>query len=106
MGSRRARISRLRKSEGCLDREASVIAMNEQRKYQRRRLLKAGTISINRTGVIDCSVRNLSSAGACLEVASPIGIPDDFVLVTRDDHIEHPCHVVWRTEKRIGVAFD
>ena len=49
---------------------------------------------------------DLSNTGACLEIASPIGIPDDFVLVTRDDRIEHPCHVIWRTEKRIGVAFN
>lgn len=79
--------------------------MNEHRKAQRRRVLKTGTISINRTAAIDCRVRNQSGAGACLDVVSPLGIPDDFELVTGDDHIPHPCHVVWRSEKRIGVAF-
>lgn len=79
--------------------------MNEHRKAQRRRVLKAGTISINRAAAINCTVRNQSSAGACLDVASPLGIPDDFELVTGEDHTAHPCHVVWRSEKRIGVAY-
>lgn len=79
--------------------------MNEQRKFLRHRVLKAGTISINRAGVIDCTIRNLSDAGACLDVASPLGIPEEFLLVAGDGHVEHLCHVIWRTEKRIGVTF-
>ncbi len=79
--------------------------MTENRKSQRRRVLKAGTISINRTGGIDCTVRNLSDVGACLDVASPFGIPDDFELVIGEDDSQHACHVVWRSEKRIGIAF-
>jgi PilZ domain-containing protein len=79
--------------------------MSEHRKIARRRVLKAGTISINRAGGIDCTVRNLSDAGACLDVASPLGIPDDFDLVIGDDHSHHPCHVIWRSDKRIGISF-
>ena len=79
--------------------------MTELRKYQRHRVLKGGTISVNRTGGIDCTVRNISDAGACLEVVSPLGIPDDFDLVITDGHSHHACHVIWRHEKRIGVAF-
>jgi hypothetical protein len=41
----------------------------------------------------------------CLEVASPVGIPDDFILVTNPEHIQHPCHVAWRKQNRIGVVF-
>jgi hypothetical protein len=44
--------------------------MDEQRKIQRSRTLKGGTISFNRGGAIDCTIRNLSSTGACLEVAT------------------------------------
>jgi PilZ domain-containing protein len=79
--------------------------MTELRKTQRRRVLKAGTISVNRTGGIDCTVRNLSDAGACLDVVSPLGIPDDFELVIGEDHSHQPCHVIWRSEKHIGIAF-
>ena len=80
-------------------------AMDERRNNQRQRVLKAGTITFNHGAGIDCTVRNLSSAGACLDVASPLGIPDDFILVIGSEQVQHPCHVTWRREKRIGVDF-
>ena len=80
--------------------------MEERRKVQRHRTLKAGSISFNRAAGVDCRVRNLSPAGACLEVASQIGIPDEFVLVVAADHVKAPCHVVWRTATRLGVEFN
>lgn len=79
--------------------------MEERRKVPRHRTLKAGSIAFNRAGSIDCRVRNLSPAGACLEVASQVGIPDDFVLVIEHDHVTQPCHVIWRIGARLGVEF-
>ena len=77
----------------------------ERRSVVRMRTLKAGSISFNRAGGIDCCVRNLSPAGACLEVASQVGIPENFVLVIEHDHLRQNCHVVWRTATRLGVEF-
>jgi hypothetical protein len=51
-------------------------------------------------------VRNMSDVGAALDVSSPIGIPEYFTLVLAADGLPKSCHVVWRKEKRIGVAFD
>ncbi|MGH6726387.1 MAG: PilZ domain-containing protein [Pseudolabrys sp.] len=79
--------------------------MDERRKIQRHRTLKAGSIIFSLDCGLDCRVRNLSGAGACLEVASQIGIPDEFVLVVDADHVKSPCHVIWRTATRLGVAF-
>jgi PilZ domain len=79
--------------------------MVERRKIQRHRVLKPGTISFNRGGGIDCTVRNLSPSGASLDVASLVGIPDEFILIIGGDHDQHPCRVIWRKEKRIGVIF-
>jgi hypothetical protein len=86
--------------------EATEDVMQERRQVQRHRTLKAGSITFNRDGGVDCRVRNLSPAGACLEVASQFGIPDEFVLVVEIDHVKAPCHVIWRTATRLGVAFD
>ena len=77
----------------------------ERRKIARHRTLKAGSISFNRAGGIDCRVRNLSPAGACLEVASQFGIPENFELVIEHDHFRSACHVIWRTATRLGVEF-
>jgi hypothetical protein len=79
--------------------------MEERRKVQRHRVLKAGSIGFNRAAGIDCRVRNLSPAGACLDIASQVGIPDDFVLVVETDHLKQPCHVIWRSGNRMGVEF-
>jgi hypothetical protein len=75
----------------------------DHRIANRQRVLKAGTIEFG-GGAIDCTVRNISATGAALDVTSPLGIPAQFTLVTDGSHL--PCHIVWRKEKRIGVAFD
>jgi PilZ domain-containing protein len=77
----------------------------ERRSAVRMRTLKAGSISFNRAGGIDCCVRNMSPAGACLEVASQVGIPEYFVLLIEHDRLRQNCHVVWRTATRLGVEF-
>ena len=79
--------------------------MEERRRTLRGRMLKGGSIAFNGAAGFDCRVRNMSTAGACLEVASPIGIPNDFFLVMGHEHIKQPCHVIWRSDRRLGVEF-
>jgi hypothetical protein len=79
--------------------------MAEKRTTQRHRVLKAGTIGFG-GGVIDCMVRNISPAGAALDVSNPVGIPEHFTLRVAADGLHKPCHVIWRKQQRIGVAFD
>jgi|HubBroStandDraft_4_1064222.scaffolds.fasta_scaffold416430_2 hypothetical protein len=79
--------------------------MIENRAAPRHRVFKRGSITFNGGG-IDCTVRNLSSSGAGLDVASPIGLPQSFTLSIESDRLIRRCHAVWRSEKRIGVAFD
>ena len=78
--------------------------MDEHRTTPRHRVLKAGTIEFG-GGAISCTVRNMSEAGAALDVISPVGIPEQFNLVLDADHSSHRCNIVWRKEKRIGVTF-
>jgi len=79
--------------------------LEEHRTNSRHRTLKAGTISFDRGGGIDCVIRNVSDTGACLEIENPIGIPNDFTLVMKTDHVMRTCHVAWRSGRRIGVRF-
>jgi hypothetical protein len=55
---------------------------------------------------IPCTIRDISTTGAALEVSDLIGIPMKFTLIVLEDRLELPCHVVWRRDFRIGVAFD
>lgn len=75
---------------------------DEHRAAPRHKVLKSATISFG-GGAITCTLRNLSDSGASLEVTSPIGIPDTFVLQTEGE--ARHCRVIWRKEHRIGVRF-
>jgi hypothetical protein len=70
----------------------------------RRRVLKAGSIEFG-SSAIDCIVRNLSETGAALEVVSPLFIPDHFTLAVPTEQLRRPCDIVWRKQRRMGVAF-
>lgn len=79
--------------------------MGEHRATPRRRILKVGTIEFGGGG-IDCTVRNISETGAALEVVTPLFIPDRFTLYVASDQLKRRCHIIWRREKRLGIAFD
>jgi hypothetical protein len=79
--------------------------MGDSRIAPRRRILKAGTIAFG-GGAIDCTVRNISATGANIEVVTPLFIPDRFTLIIQSTQTKRPCHIVWRKERRMGVAFD
>jgi hypothetical protein len=78
----------------------------ERRRQQRLRTLKSARILLNQHhSVIDCTVRNLSPLGARLDVASAVGIPEQFDVIFDADYSIRPCRLVWHKEKQIGVEF-
>jgi PAS domain-containing protein len=80
--------------------------MQERRHAARTRSLLAGKILLNgQRSVIDCVVRNLSPQGACLQVASVVGIPQTFDLQIDGEKSARPCAAVWRARNRIGIDF-
>lgn len=77
----------------------------EYRNVARHRVLKGARIVFKgHAATIDCVVRNLSDRGGCLDVESPIGIPDTFDLMLDGASVRH-CRVTWRKATQIGVAF-
>jgi hypothetical protein len=80
--------------------------MKESRASQRHRVLKAGLIEFSGGGAIHCAVKNLSASGAALEFESALDIADHLTLCIQPETLKRPCRVVWRGQKRIGVAFD
>jgi hypothetical protein len=82
----------------------TVIDFAEARKTKRRRVLDTGLIRFGDMSIC-CVVRNLSEAGAALDIGSQIGIPDKFTLIVVPQKKIYSCAVVWRKDRRIGVAF-
>jgi hypothetical protein len=72
---------------------------------QRRPVRKPGLIEFP-GGAFSCMVRDLSEAGAALDVPSSLSIPDHFSLMLSTDATPFCCRSVWRTERQIGVAFE
>ena len=77
----------------------------EKRSAPRYKVLKGATIAFGGNG-LECTVRSLSSNGAAIEVANPLGLPPSVMLVIEADQFIRRCRPVWRSDKRIGVAFD
>ena len=77
----------------------------DQRSAARHRILRTATIEFG-GNTIPCMVRNMSDAGAMLDVATTAEIPELFTLFVRADGHRTLCRLVWRNEKRIGVAFE
>jgi hypothetical protein len=77
----------------------------ERRAGPRKAILMSGAIEFAGS-VINCLISNISISGAAIEVNGPHDIPARFNLVFKADDTHIPCHVIWRQEDRIGVAFD
>ena len=81
------------------------MSVTEKRAAPRHRVLKGGTIAFDGSGVA-CTVRNLSSSGAAIDVAGGVSLPPSFTLVIEADRFIRRCRPVWSNDKRVGVAFD
>ncbi|MES2027698.1 MAG: PilZ domain-containing protein [Pseudomonadota bacterium] len=79
--------------------------MTEKRATPRHRVLKRGTLAFGGGG-IDCTVRNLSASGARVDIASPLGLPQNFTLVIEADQFIRRCRPVWNTDRQLGVVFE
>jgi PilZ domain-containing protein len=79
--------------------------MVETRIAPRHRVMKPAKIEYG--GIkLPCVIRDLSVTGAALEISELDKIPETFNLLVPEDGLKLPCHVVWRRDFRIGVAFD
>ena len=79
--------------------------MTERRNTQRNRAYKTGQINPDGLPSIECIIRNLSDAGACLEVDGKLVPQDQFSLVIRPEYLNRRCEVAWRKPQKIGVRF-
>lgn len=79
--------------------------MVETRAAPRFRLMKAAKIDYG--GVkTPYMIRDLSITGAALEISELSGkTPATFNLILPDGGLKLPCHVVWRSEFKIGVSY-
>jgi hypothetical protein len=78
--------------------------MEERRQHPRVELEEVAYISSGGS-VMSCVVRNISPAGAAIDVDNPAFVPQRFQLVVAKDSRVHDCRVIWIQKNRIGLAF-
>jgi PilZ domain len=82
----------------------SVAMLVERRAATRHRSYKSGKLVFNdNKSVLDCIIRNLSQAGALLEIPAVATVPEEFDL--HADGGVRRCKVLWRRPNRMGIKF-
>ena len=76
----------------------------ERRKHQRTEIDEPAYVS-SAGAVMSCTVRNISTEGAAIDVENPAFVPPCFRLVMARDSSIRECKVIWIQHRRIGVAF-
>jgi hypothetical protein len=81
-------------------------AMQDRRKVQRTSVLKNAKLVLNNcSSLFDCTVLNLTNVGSCISLTSPICAHDSFELTFDHALSSRTCHVIWRSENKVGVSF-
>ena len=76
----------------------------DSRSTARRKVLKTGKIGFGKSTAV-CTVRDMSSTEASIELEDPGIVPDTFTLVLEMELAKRKCAVVWRKDRQIGVRF-
>jgi hypothetical protein len=79
--------------------------MRERRKITRTRVLKGAKFLLKNSSVRDCVVRDLTNAGAGIEVPSTFELPEVLDLTFDSGRSFRRCRLVWRKISKTGVAF-
>ena len=82
----------------------TVIDLADARKASRRRVMDMALIRFGEMSV-SCVISNLTDEGAALDVGPQSDIPDQFTLIVMAKKKIYSCNIIWRKNRRIGVAF-
>ena len=83
----------------------SRLPQAESRKAKRYRVLKAGRILLAGRYPIDCTVGDLSEAGAKISVEGAPDLPGTLDLLMVLEALVYPCSLAWRKGEFAGLAF-
>ena len=79
--------------------------MAERRKLVRSRVLKNAKFIVDASLVIDCFVRNLTVAGAQVELPRTAELPDRLTMTFDGGRTLRSCRIVWRDQNKAGLEF-
>jgi hypothetical protein len=78
----------------------------EKRPLRRRRVLLGGIVTFLEGAVhFDCTIRDLTEAGARITVPRNQPMPSHIHLINMRDRIAYESHVAWNTGREAGLTF-
>lgn len=84
----------------------AMTTADNKRVAARQRVMKAAKlISMDRSTMTDCSVKNVSATGAQIMVENQAVVPKEFYFLQMKDNQMCSAKVVWRRDKLIGIHF-
>jgi hypothetical protein len=84
--------------------DSGQLTVENKRVAARKRVFKTGYIVFSdNVPKLECTVRNISETGASIQGSTTIGIPSSFDVII--DGARRHCLSVWRTDTKIGIAF-
>ena len=79
----------------------------DRRPISRRRVLLSGLIVYaNGTQTCDCSLRDLTPAGARIIIPNQVQLPRHFHLINIRDAVAYNARLVWINGQEIGASFE
>jgi hypothetical protein len=80
--------------------------MYERRRLPRSEVCKRAKIALkDQITLLECTVRNLTSDGACVELEENAHSFGSFALSFDNFRSERDCYLVWKSGDRLGVYF-
>jgi hypothetical protein len=80
--------------------------MLDRRQTIRSKVFLGGVAEINERGsTMDCVVRNVSEAGACVEIDQGAKLPEEINLTIPRKGRSFLARLIWRHANRVGLAF-
>ncbi len=80
--------------------------MANRRTDHRRRVLKGANLYFNKGyGAFDCTVKNISSGGALVEMEDSSGLPSMFDFNIKGESENRTATISWRKNGRAGIRF-
>ena len=87
-------------------RRARTAPRQKVERKERIPVVKSAIICIDGADMnIECTLRDIHNFGARFSVANPVGIPDEFLLISRVEDLCARAKVAWRRENEMGVRF-
>lgn len=80
--------------------------MLERRRFPRTKVFKGAKLISAGCLTVNCTVRNLSNHGACLQLPSTLDLAAEFDLSFDKGRTLRKCRIVWQIFTNVGVSFE